>query len=203
VETRLSGRFNVYNWLAAAAVGIGQGASLEQIRIAMDRVDSVPGRLQRVVRGQPFSVVVDFAHTPQALRTIMGTLRAITEGKLFVLFGLAGERDPASRPAMGSLAAQMADFAIFTMDDPRFEDPMAIAGQIAEGAIAEGWREGEQFLKIADREEAIREALRRARPGDTVLLAGKGHERRQVIGADLVPWNDAEAASRILGEMGY
>jgi UDP-N-acetylmuramoyl-L-alanyl-D-glutamate--2,6-diaminopimelate ligase len=203
VETRLSGRFNVHNWLAAAAVGISQGASLEQIRIAMAGVDSVPGRLQQVVRGQPFTVVVDFAHTPQALETVLGTLRPITQGRLFVLFGLAGERDPASRPAMGALAARVADFGVFTMDDPRFEDPMAIAGQIAEGAIAEGWREGEQFLKIANREEAIRETFRRARPGDTVLLAGKGHERRQVIGADLVPWNDAEAAARILGEIGY
>jgi len=104
---------------------------------------------------------------------------------------------------MGALAARVADFGVFTMDDPRFEDPMAIAGQIAEGAIAEGWREGEQFLKIADREEAIRELFRRAQPGDTVLLAGKGHERRQVIGADLVPWNDGEVAARVLTEMGY
>ena len=203
VETRLSGRFNVHNWLAAAAVGISQGASLEQIRAAMARVDSVPGRLERVDRGQPFMVVVDFAHTPQALQTVLSTLRAITEGRLFVLFGLAGERDPASRPAMGALAARVADFGVFTMDDPRFEDPMAIAGQIAEGAIAEGWREGEQFLKIDDREEAIRELFRRAQPGDTVLLAGKGHERRQVIGADLVPWNDGEVAARVLTEMGY
>jgi len=203
VETRLSGRFNVHNWLAAAAVGISQGASLEQIRAAMARVDSVPGRLERVDRGQPFTVVVDFAHTPQALQTVLSTLRATTEGRLFVLFGLAGERDPASRPAMGALAARVADFGVFTMDDPRFEDPMAIAGQIAEGAIAEGWREGEQFLKIADREEAIRELFRRAQPGDTVLLAGKGHERRQVIGAELVPWNDGEVAVRVLTEMGY
>ena len=104
---------------------------------------------------------------------------------------------------MGRLAAGMADFALFTTDDPRFEDPMETAEQIAQGALEAGWREGENYLKVADRGEAIREALRRARPGDAVLLAGKGHERRQVIGAEMVPWNDAEAAREILAEMGY
>lgn len=201
VETRLAGRFNVYNWLAAAAVGLSQGASLEQIRQAMALVDSVPGRMQRVECGQPFAVVVDFAHTPQALQTVLGTLRSVTPGRLFVLFGMAGERDPSNRPEMGRLAARMADFALFTLDDPRFEDPMEIAEQIAEGARSEGWREGKHYIKVPDREEAIREAFRRAKPGDTVLLAGKGHEVRQVIGAAMVPWNDAEAASRILQEM--
>lgn len=201
VETRLAGRFNVYNWLAAAAVGLSQGASLEQIRQAMALANSVPGRMQRVDCGQPFAVVVDFAHTPQALQTVLGTLRAITPGKLFVLFGLAGERDPGNRSEMGRIAARGADFALFTVDDPRFEDPMEIAEQIAVGARAEGWREEEHYLRIANREEAIREALRRAQPGDTVLLAGKGHERRQVIGDRLIPWNDAEVARRLLEEM--
>ncbi len=201
VESRLAGRFNVYNWLAAAAVGLTQGASLEQIRQAMALVAEVPGRMQRIDCGQPFAVVVDFAHTPQALRTVLGVLRSTTPGKLFVLFGLAGERDPGNRAEMGRIAARVADFALFTMDDPRFEDPMQIAEQVAEGARAEGWREGERYLKIPDREEAIREAFRRAGPGDTVLLAGKGHEQRQVIGDRLVPWNDAEVARRVLQEM--
>ena len=203
VESRLAGRFNVYNWLAAAALALSQGATLEQVRDAVARVDAIPGRMQRVDRGQPFGVVIDFAHTPQGLRTVLGTLLASTHGRLFVLFGMAGERDPANRPEMGRIAAELAGFAIFTVDDPRFEDPMGIAGQIAAGAVDLGWREGEHFLKIDDREEAIREAFRRARPGDTVLLSGKGHEQRQVIGSDLVPWNDAEAARRILAEMGY
>ncbi|HZK67479.1 MAG TPA: cyanophycin synthetase, partial [Chloroflexota bacterium] len=162
-----------------------------------------PGRMERVEVGQPFTVVVDFAHTPHALETVMGTLRSMTPGKVIVLFGQAGERDPGNRPAMGRLAARMADFALFTTDDPRFEDPMEIAEQIATGARAEGWREGEHYLRIADREDAIRQAFRRVKAGDAVLLAGKGHERRQVIGAELVPWNDAEAARRVLAEMGY
>ncbi len=203
VESRLAGRFNVYNWLAAAALGLSQGATLQQIRQAVATVDSVPGRMERVEVGQPFTVVVDFAHTPQALETVLSTLRPLTSGKLLVLFGLAGERDPGNRAEMGRIAARMADFGIFTVDDPRFEDPMQIAEQIAEGARAEAWGEGQQFLKIADREEAMREAFHRSGPGDTVLLAGKGHERRQVIGADLVPWNDAEVARRLLSEMGY
>ncbi len=202
VESRLPGRFNVYNWLAAASVALSQGASLEQIRQAIGRVDSIPGRMQRIEGGQAFAVVVDFAHTPQALRTVLTTLRPITSGRLMVVFGLAGERDAGNRPVMGELAARMADFAIFTTDDPRFEDPMEIAEQIAAGARAAGWEDGRDFLKIADREETMREMFRRARPGDTVLLAGKGHERRQVIRGDLIPWNDAEAARRLLQEMG-
>lgn len=201
VETRLSGQFNVYNWLAATAVGLSQGASLEQIRQAMALAESVPGRMQRVECDQPFAVVVDFAHTPHALQTVLGTLRPMTPGKLYVLFGQAGERDPRNRAEMGRVAARDADFALFTVDDPRFEDPMEIAEQIAAGARAEGWREGRDYLKIADREDAIREAFRRAGAGDTVLLAGKGHEHRQVIGDRLVPWNDAEAARRVLREL--
>ena len=203
VESRLSGRFNVYNWLAAAALGLSQGANLGQIRRAMAKVDSVPGRMQRIDLGQPFAVVVDFAHTPQAMEKVLSTLREATAGQLLVLFGQAGERDPRNRPAMGRVAARLAEFAIFTTDDPRFEDPMEIAEQIAAGARSEGWQEGAHYLKIADREDAIREAFGRARPGDTVLLAGKGHERRQVIGDRLVQWNDAEAATLVLREMGY
>ncbi len=203
VESRLAGRFNVYNWLAAASAGLSQGAGLEQIRRAIATVDSVPGRLQRIDQGQPFAVVVDFAHTPQALEKALSTLREGTAGRLLVLFGLAGERDPGNRAEMGRLAARIADFALFTTDDPRFEDPMEIAEHIAAGAREVGWRDGEHYLKVADREEAIREAFRRARQGDTVLLAGKGHERRQVIGDRLVPWNDADAARRVLAEMGW
>ena len=203
VESRLAGRFNVYNWLAAAALGLSQGATLEQIGLAMAQVDSVPGRMQRIDLGQPFAVIVDFAHTPQALEKALTTLRESTAGRLLVLFGQAGERDPGNRPEMGRLAACLADFGVFTTDDPRFEDTAAIAEQIAAGARAGGWKEGEGYVKIADREDAIREAFGRARPGDTVLLAGKGHERRQVIGDQLVPWNDAEAARRVLREMGY
>lgn len=201
VESHLSGRFNVLNWLAAAAVGLSQGASLEQIRQAMALVDSVPGRMQRIDCGQPFAVVVDFAHTPQALETVLRTLRPMTPGRIILLFGMAGERDPANRPEMGRVAARLADFALFTSDDPRFEDPMEIARQIANGARAEGWRDGEHYLEIADREEAVREAFLRARAGDTVLLAGKGHENRQVIGSRLVPWNDADVARRLLSEL--
>jgi UDP-N-acetylmuramoyl-L-alanyl-D-glutamate--2,6-diaminopimelate ligase len=203
VESRLAGWFNVYNWLAAAALGLSQGATLEQIGRAIASVDSVPGRMQRIDADQPFTVVVDFAHTPQALEKALSTLRQAATGRLFVLFGQAGERDPGNRPQVGTIAARLADFAVFTTDDPRFEDPMAIAEQVAAGARESGWREGEHYLKIVDREEAIRELVRRARPGDAVLLAGKGHERRQVIGDQLVPWNDAEAARSVLSEMGY
>ncbi|HEX9017524.1 MAG TPA: UDP-N-acetylmuramoyl-L-alanyl-D-glutamate--2,6-diaminopimelate ligase [Chloroflexota bacterium] len=203
VQSRLSGRFNVYNWLAAAALGLSQGASLDQISRAVASVDAVPGRMQRIDAGQPFAVVVDFAHTPQALEKALTALRQATRGRLVVLFGLAGERDPGNRSEMGRIAARLADFALFTTDDPRFEDPMAIAEQVAEGAREMGWREGERYLKIADREEAIRRAFERARAGDTVLLAGKGHERRQVMGDRLVPWSDEEAARRLLAELGY
>ena len=202
VKTALLGRFNVANWLAAAATALELGAEPRHVAEAAAELPPVDGRMQRVEEGQPFLVVVDFSHTPQALENALRTLRPHTHGKLMVVFGHAGERDSANRPVMGGVAADLADFFVLSADDPLHEDPADIAKQIAAGASARGRSEGVDFLIDVDRASAIRTILRRARPGDTVLLAGKGHERRMLVGDDRLPWNDRQEAERALRELG-
>jgi len=199
VQSRLIGRFNVSNWLAAFAAARQFGATLEDLQRAALQQSPVPGRMNLVERGQPFAVVVDFAHTPQALQKALDTVRSLVSGQLLLAFGLAGGRDAANRPVMGELAAHKADFFVITVDDPGFEDPAAIANQISAGARAAGG----DFVVELDRRAAIRLLLERAQAGDAVLLAGKGHEQRMVVGAEKLPWNDARVAAELLGEMGF
>jgi len=137
------------------------------------------------------------------LENALRTLRPHTEGRLMVVFGHAGERDPANRPTMGQIAAAQSDYFIISMDDPLHEDPAEIAEQIAAGAAAAGKVIGRDFSIDLDRASAIRQLLDRARPDDTILLAGKGHERRMLVGNERRPWNDREAAERALAEAGY
>jgi UDP-N-acetylmuramoyl-L-alanyl-D-glutamate--2,6-diaminopimelate ligase len=203
VTSGVLGRFNVANWLAATTAALDLGAELPHVAEAAARTGPVPGRMERVDRGQPFLVVVDFAHTPQALENALRTLRPHTAGSLMVVFGHAGERDPANRPTMGQIAADNSDFFILSMDDPIHEDPTEIAYQIAGGAVERGKALGTDFAIDVDRASAIRALLRRARPGDTVLLAGKGHERRMLIGDGRLPWNDREEVERALTELGF
>jgi UDP-N-acetylmuramoyl-L-alanyl-D-glutamate--2,6-diaminopimelate ligase len=203
VTSTLLGRFNVLNWLAAATAGLELGAELEHVVAAARETASVPGRMERVDRGQPFLVVVDFAHTPQALENALRTLRPHTSGQLMVVFGHAGERDPANRPTMGQVAADLSDYFVLSIDDPIHEDPVEIAHEIAAGATVRGRTLGTDFEIDVDRASAVRTLLRRARPGDTVLLAGKGHERRMLVGDGRLPWNDREEAERALAELGY
>jgi len=203
VVSQLLGRFNVANWLAATTAALERGATLDHVVQAAAVTRPVPGRMERVDHGQPYLVVVDFAHTPQALENALRTLRPHTEGRLMAVFGHAGERDPANRPTMGRIAAALSDYFIISMDDPLHEDPAEIAGAIAAGATAIGKREERDFSVDLDRMSAVRALLDRARPGDTVLLAGKGHERRMLVGDERRPWNDREAAERALAERGY
>jgi UDP-N-acetylmuramoyl-L-alanyl-D-glutamate--2,6-diaminopimelate ligase len=199
IETRLVGRFNVANWLAAYTAATVFGATPDDLRAAAAARAPVPGRMNLVDAGQPFAVVVDFAHTPQALEKALDTVRSLVGGKLLLAFGLAGGRDDANRPVMGALAARKTDFFVITMDDPGHEDPAVIAAQVAAGA-----REiGGHFIIELDRRAAIRRLFERARPGDAVLLAGKGHEQRMVVGDEKLPWNDSCAASEVLAELGY
>jgi UDP-N-acetylmuramoyl-L-alanyl-D-glutamate--2,6-diaminopimelate ligase len=199
IHSRLIGRFNVANWLAAYASATYFGATIGDLRRAAARQQPVPGRMNLVDRGQPFAVVVDFAHTPQALEKALTTIRALGAARVLLVFGLAGARDTANRPVMGALAADAADFFVISMDDPGHEDPAAIAAQIAAGAAPSG----APFTIELDRRAAIRLVLERARPGDAVLLAGKGHEQRMVVGDERLPWNDARVASEVLSELGY
>jgi UDP-N-acetylmuramoyl-L-alanyl-D-glutamate--2,6-diaminopimelate ligase len=201
IESRLTGRHNVFNWLAAAAVALGWGIDLEAVAEAAAFTDAPLGRMQRIRRGQPFEVVVDFAHTPNAMETTLTTLRKLSEGKLYLVFGMAGGRDAANRPTMGGIAARNADFFAISTDDPMYEDPASIAEQIAAGAREAGGEEGHSFMIELDRRAAIREVLRRAAPGDTVLIAGKGHEQRMLVGDRAEPWSDEGAVNAILSEL--
>lgn len=196
----LPGRFNVYNSLAAVCAGLALGLSLDEIKRGLESVTGVPGRMETITvsDNQPFSVIVDYAHNPDSLEQVLKVLRPLTPGKLIALFGSAGERDVTKRPMQGEVAARLSDFAVFTNEDPRLEDENKIIDEIAEGAERLGWREGQDFLKIADRRTAIEAAFARAKPGDTILLAGKGHEQCVIMGHTKVPWDDREEARMAL-----
>ena len=199
----LVGRFNVHNALAAIAAGLAAGVPLAKARDALQRAKSVRGRMERVDCGQPFSVIVDYAHTPESLDKVLGLLRPLTKGRLIAVFGSAGERDRAKRPRLAEVAAKHADFFVITQEDPRLEDPAAILAEIEVGATAAGKARGADYAVIDDRREAVREAMRRAQAGDTVLLAGKGHEGSIIVGEEKRPWDEAAAARDVLRELGF
>jgi len=203
IRTRLVGRFNVSNWLAAFGAATYFDATPDDLSAAAAVQAPVPGRMNLVEGGQPFTVVVDFAHTPQALEKALETVRELVTGRLLLAFGLAGGRDFSNRPVMGALAARNTDFFTITQDDPAEEDTAAIAEQIAEGARSAGAREGSRFTVELDRRAAIRLLLDRAESGDAVLLAGKGHEQRMLVGDERRPWNDARVAAELLAELGF
>ena len=198
VSLRVAGRFNVANALAALAAACGTGAALGGAVDGLQRLPRVSGRMERVDLGQPFSVVIDYAHTAEALRTVLTELRAATPGALWVVFGSAGRRDVEKRAEMGRVAAEMCERVVLTDEDPREEDRMAIIEQIAEGARAAGGRDRESLFLVPDRIEAIAFAVAHASPGDTVLLAGKGHETSLITAAGPQPWDERAAAESAL-----
>ncbi|HSW41547.1 MAG TPA: UDP-N-acetylmuramyl-tripeptide synthetase, partial [Patescibacteria group bacterium] len=202
---QLAGRFNVHNALAVIAIGELLGLDPEAVRGGLAGFRGVRGRMERVDRGQPYLVVVDYAHTPASLAIVLDALapRAGLGGALIAVFGSAGERDVAKRALQGRAAGERCRLVIATDEDPRGEDPIAILEQIAQGAEAAGKRRGEDLLLIADREAAIRAAFARARPGDVVLLAGKGHERGILYADHELPWDERAVAERLLAELGF
>jgi UDP-N-acetylmuramoyl-L-alanyl-D-glutamate--2,6-diaminopimelate ligase len=185
-HTPLIGRHNISNALGAIAACDALGLSLDEMQAGLDALNCVPGRLERIDCGQPFNVFVDFAHTEDALRRVIATAREVTTGRVICLFGAGGDRDRTKRPGMAAAAAT-ADFAIVTSDNPRSEDPRTIIQEILAGFRGDGSRP----LAVVDREEAIERALELAEPGDTVILAGKGHEKVQIIGQEQLPFDDA------------
>lgn len=199
----LVGRFNVQNALAAIAAGVAAGVPLAKARDALQRAKPVRGRMERVDCGQPFGVIVDYAHTPESLDKVLALLRPLTKGRLIALFGSAGERDRTKRPRLAEVAAKHADFFVITQEDPRLEDPAAILADIEAGATGAGKTRGTDYVVIDDRREAVREAMRRAQAGDTVLLAGKGHEGSMIVGEEKRPWDEAAAARDALRELGF
>ncbi len=203
LDLPLVGRFNVHNALAACAAGIAAGATLEQARTALARAKPVAGRMERVAGDQPFSVIVDYAHTPASLEKVLSLLRPLTEGRLIAVFGSAGERDREKRPKMAEVAARLADLFVITQEDPRLEDPSGILREIEAGATAAGKRRGADYLVVEDRAEAIAAAIDRARPGDTVVLCGKGHEASIIVGEEKLPWDEVGAARDALRARGF
>jgi UDP-N-acetylmuramoyl-L-alanyl-D-glutamate--2,6-diaminopimelate ligase len=207
VALRLAGRFNALNALAAAALGVTLDLDPEAVTAGLEGPTRVPGRMERVELGQPFGVVIDYAHSPNALATALDELAPAARargGALIAVFGSGGERDLAKRPMMGRVAAERCRLVIATDEDPRDEDPMAIIEAIAGGAEAAGAVRGESLLLIRDRHEAVAAAIRAARPGDVVLLAGKGHEHNILLahGAEIA-WDERAAAVDALATLGY
>jgi UDP-N-acetylmuramoyl-L-alanyl-D-glutamate--2,6-diaminopimelate ligase len=199
VEAPLFGRFNAYNCLAAVGVALSQGVGLSDAIAALASFPGVPGRMERIEAGQPFQVVVDIASTEAALANVLAALRPATAGRLWVVFGAAGGRDPARRDGLGRAAARLADRAVITNEDPRQEDPDAIIATIAEAMTAHGRTEGSDFVRIPDRRAAIRHAFEHAATGDTVLLAGKATETTMVFADGDRPWDERAVARELLG----
>jgi UDP-N-acetylmuramoyl-L-alanyl-D-glutamate--2,6-diaminopimelate ligase len=202
----LAGRFNVHNALAVVALGEALGLDAGRVRDGLGSVTGVPGRMERIDRGQPFGVVIDFAHSPASLATVLDLLAptaAARGGGLIAVFGSAGERDTAKRPQMGRIAAERARLVVVTDEDPRGEDRDAILDDVARGAEAAGRRRGQDLLLIADRREAIAAAFEAAHPGDIVLLAGKGHERSIAGPTGDAPWDERAVAEELLAAMGH
>ena len=196
VHMSLVGGFNVANALAAATTALLAGFELDAIVAGLERPTVVPGRMERVDAGQPFTVLVDYAHTPAALDSALGAARGLVApgGRVIVVFGCGGDRDRAKRPLMGEAAALRADRAFVTTDNPRTEDPDAIADEIIAGVPS-----GSAVERVSDRRRAIRDALAAARPGDVVLVAGKGHEPGQIVGDVTEPFDDRVVAREELG----
>lgn len=191
VELPLLGAFNVQNALGAAAAALGLGLTLEEVAERLSTTPQVPGRLE-VLTDSPCPVLRDYAHTPDALERVLTALRPLVEGRLIVVFGAGGDRDPGKRPQMGEIAERLSDLPIVTSDNPRTEDPGAIVDQVVEG-MSRGI-----FRRVVDRKEAISVALGEARPGDLVLLAGKGHETYQIIGTEKVPFDELEIVRELV-----
>jgi UDP-N-acetylmuramoyl-L-alanyl-D-glutamate--2,6-diaminopimelate ligase len=191
LHSRLRGRFNVSNVLAAVAVARLLGADDDAIAGGVESLTGVPGRLEPVDEGQPFTVLVDYSHKPDALDSVLRTARELSGGRLLCVFGCGGDRDREKRPLMGRIASTLADTAIVTSDNPRSEDPLAIIDEILTGI------EGDAEVE-PDRRAAIRRALELADTDDVVVIAGKGHEQGQEIGGRVLPFDDRDVAREIL-----
>jgi UDP-N-acetylmuramoyl-L-alanyl-D-glutamate--2,6-diaminopimelate ligase len=192
ISSTLLGRFNADNLVGAAAAGLALGFSETEITAGCSAVTRVPGRLERVEGGQPYAILVDYAHTEDALKRLLEAVRNLTEKKIVLVFGCGGDRDRGKRLPMGRIAGSLSDIAIATSDNPRSEDPEAILAEVEKGLVLSG---ATKYRIVPDRREAIRTAIDLANPGTVVVIAGKGHERVQVIGDRKIPFDDREVAA--------
>lgn len=201
IESELVGSYNVPNCLAAIAVTtLGLGLENKFVQQGISEMQGIPGRMELIDLGQDFLAIVDFAHTPNALRSALLTARQLADGRVIAVFGSAGLRDKAKRRMMAELSVNLADVSIFTAEDPRIESLEKILAEMADGAQSQGAYEGEQFWRIQDRGEAIRHAVHQAKPGDVVISCGKGHEQSMCFGEIEYPWDDRTAMRAALTE---
>jgi UDP-N-acetylmuramoyl-L-alanyl-D-glutamate--2,6-diaminopimelate ligase len=211
VKSSLIGEFNLYNILAAIGVGISQNIPLKDIKRGIESLDSVPGRFERIENKEGISIVVDYAHTSDALKRALETISRISKGRIITVFGCGGDRDRLKRPIMGAISGKYSDLSIITSDNPRTENPNTIIEEIKEGIKDSGAREYHHtdstgnfsqkgYITIVDRLKAIRFAIDMAKPKDTVLIAGKGHEDYQIVGNKRTPFNDRQEARNAIAE---
>lgn len=193
IQLRMVGLFNVYNALAAITAALAEGLALETIRDGLAALSGVPGRMEIVDGGQPFLVLVDYAHTPDGLENVLQAVRAISCGRIITVFGCGGDRDRTKRPVMGGIAAEYSDYIIVTSDNPRSEPPERILTDIEAGIVSKDITP-DRYQLLVDRSEAIQHAISMAQPEDIVLLAGKGHETYQIFREGTVHFDDREAA---------
>jgi UDP-N-acetylmuramoyl-L-alanyl-D-glutamate--2,6-diaminopimelate ligase len=193
LQTKLIGESNVYNTIASAAVGLALKIDPQVIKSGLENAEVVPGRMESIRAGQAFNLWIDYGHTPYAFEVLLKTARKMTQGRLLFLFGCGGDRDQGKRPLMGKVASHYADRIYLTEDNPRSEDPQEIVAQ-----IMEGMEDKDKVEVIIDRKEGIRKAMEDAQPGDTLILAGKGHEEHQIIGDKKLHFSDKETALELL-----
>jgi UDP-N-acetylmuramoyl-L-alanyl-D-glutamate--2,6-diaminopimelate ligase len=192
INTPLVGLHNVYNILSAIAVAHENGLSIEQIKKGLENLKNVPGRLESVINNKGFAVLVDYAHTDDALANVLSSLRKVVTGKIITVFGCGGDRDKTKRPRMGKVASELSGFSIITSDNPRSEEPEQIAKEIEVGCV------NNNYKIILDREDAIKEAIGMAQPDDCILIAGKGHENYQIFKNQTIHFDDKEIAKKYL-----
>jgi UDP-N-acetylmuramoyl-L-alanyl-D-glutamate--2,6-diaminopimelate ligase len=200
IRSALVGRPNVYNILAAVSTATALDVPFDAIERGIAALDGVPGRFQLASSGKDeVTVVVDYAHTDDALRNLLETARPLARGRLITVFGCGGDRDRTKRPLMGAVASRLSDVIVMTSDNPRSEDPQRILDEIQRGITADTRKDAaQQLLTIVDRRAAILKAIEVARPGDLILIAGKGHEKYQVIGDKTLPFDDVAVAREAL-----
>jgi UDP-N-acetylmuramoyl-L-alanyl-D-glutamate--2,6-diaminopimelate ligase len=199
ITSPLMGRPNIYNILAALCLTMGFGIEIDDIQKGIQAMTGVSGRFERIIQGQDFDVIIDYAHTDDALSNLLSVVRSQTSGRIICVFGCGGDRDRTKRPLMGKAAARGSDWSIITSDNPRSEEPDRIIREIEQGFLQEE-SEGRYEVCI-DRKEAIYRAVKMAKPGDMVVITGKGHEKTQVIGTEVLPFDDHEVVRHAINDL--
>jgi UDP-N-acetylmuramoyl-L-alanyl-D-glutamate--2,6-diaminopimelate ligase len=200
ISSKLLGKHNLYNILAAVSVGLSLGFSIDHVKSGISSLRSVPGRLDKVENSYGINILIDYAHTPDALKNVLTAVRPLTPKRLILIFGCGGDRDPLKRPVMGKIGRELSDILIVTSDNPRTEPPELIIDEIENG-IQKGNSDKKMYFRISDRHNAIRKGIEIAAKGDTILIAGKGHENYQILGTRKIPFDDKETAENILQEI--